>query len=187
MQSNGWVIWECMCEVETGNSAAYHRASQRGVRLYLTDLDGQWSPAPGRREESYISGYMQTAQPKWEILRKPGRVSSGKTFSEKADQPELFPRIQIICMFPLYSTASAVPLFCQMNPSCRFLEYVPDSSKKVDVDGKIYNEFTHASLCELIKADHRLFFSVLCWKHICAALRYLTPSDPVADDRLRIS
>lgn len=42
-------------------------------------------------------------------------------------------------------------------------------------------------LCELIKADHRLFFTVLCWKHICAALHYLTPSDPVADDGLRIS
>lgn len=39
----------------------------------------------------------------------------------------------------------------------------------------------------LITADHRLFFSVLCWKHICAALQYLTPSDPMADDGLRIS
>lgn len=40
---------------------------------------------------------------------------------------------------------------------------------------------------ELIKEDHWLFFSVLCSKHICATLHYLTLSDPVVDDGLRIS
>lgn len=81
MQSNGWVIWECMCAVETGNAAPYHGARQRGVRLHLTDLDGQWSPAPGQRErgeESRVLGY-SAARPE-RIQKNPDRSTLVKLF-----------------------------------------------------------------------------------------------------------
>lgn len=46
-------------------------------------------------------------------------------------------------------------------------------------------------MAELIKADHWLFFLFVCVLYVGntfeGALRYLTPSDPIADDGLRIS